>query len=82
MADGDEGYWENGETETYEISTENWREVDRDGGRLVRRCVLEPRFVTTSSLPYAREFRRTFFPDKDIKCPATIETHHSGVPTM
>ena len=25
MADGDPGDWENGETETYEISTANWR---------------------------------------------------------
>jgi len=52
MADGDPGDWKNGETETYEISTANWRQVDCDQGRLARRYVLESRFVTTSSPPY------------------------------
>jgi len=52
MADGDSGNLENGEAATYEISTANWCEVDRDGRGLVRRRVLEPRFVTTFSLPY------------------------------
>jgi hypothetical protein len=35
MEDGDPGDWENGKTETYEISAKNWREVY--GGRLIRR---------------------------------------------
>jgi len=58
MADGDSGTWKNGEeTATYEISTANWFEVDRGRGRLVRRCVVEPRFVMKISLPYASAFR-------------------------
>ena len=55
MADGDSGNWKNGETATYEISTANWCEFDRDGGRLVRRCVLEPRFVTTYDMQAGSE---------------------------
>jgi hypothetical protein len=53
MEDGDPGDWENGKTETYEISTKNWREVY--GGRLIRRTsihydTLLPLYVVASAL--------------------------------
>jgi hypothetical protein len=71
MADGDPGDWKNGKTETYEISTANWRGVNRDRGRLVRRCI-----GTSVRYDILTPIYRRFFPHEDVKCSCGEKRQH------